>query len=249
MRVVGYARVSTERQVEAFGLAVQEDQLRAWARAGGHRLVAIARDEGVSGSSPPDERPGLVDAIAHLRDGRAAAIVVPRLDRLARDLVMQEQLLSEIRRAGGELRSTSAGEDHSLQDTPDDPTRALIRHVLGAVAQYERSMIRLRMRSGKRRKAEAGGYAGGRPPYGYRARGRELEEDPAEQEVVAVIVALRNVEGTSLRDVAGELDRRGYRQRNGRPWSPETVRNVLLRAGEMAPTRRDQRRGAGQRVT
>ena len=59
--------------------------------------------------------------------------------------------------------STSTAEAGYLGDDPDDPSRTLIRQVLGAVSQYERSMIALRLRSGRRRKAQHGGYAFGAP--------------------------------------------------------------------------------------
>lgn len=86
-RVTGYVRVSTRGQAEdGYGLAVQEATVRAWARAGRHRLVALHRDEGVSGSLA--DRAGLADALEDLRSGRASVLVVPRLDRLARDLIM-----------------------------------------------------------------------------------------------------------------------------------------------------------------
>jgi hypothetical protein len=50
-------------------------------------------------------------------------------------------LLAEVKRVGAAVYSTSPTESSFLGDDPDDPSRALIRQVLGAVAQYERSMI------------------------------------------------------------------------------------------------------------
>ena len=47
---------------------------------------------------------------------------------------------------GAEVFSTSDAEQGYLQDDPSDPSRKLIRQVLGAVAEYERAMIRLRLR-------------------------------------------------------------------------------------------------------
>ncbi len=82
--------------------------------------------------------------------------MVYRLDRLARDLILQETLLAEITAAGGQVFSTMPGEQAVIEDDPEDPSRRLIRQVLGAVAEYERSLIRLRLRNGRRRKAERG---------------------------------------------------------------------------------------------
>ncbi len=59
-------------------------------------------------------------------DGTVGGIAVYRLDRLARDLVLQEQLLAEVRRMGGQLFTTSAAEAGYLADDPDDPSRRLI---------------------------------------------------------------------------------------------------------------------------
>ena len=67
-----------------------------------------------------------------------------------------------------------AAEAGYLGDDPDDPSRTLIRQVLGAVSQYERSMIALRLRSGRRRNASQGGYAYGAPPFGFKAEDGEV---------------------------------------------------------------------------
>ena len=75
-----------------------------------------------------------------------------RLDRLARDLVLQEQLLAELHRRGKELASVDRTEHDSLAHSPDDPTRALVRRMLGSIAQYEREVIRLRLMAGRTRK-------------------------------------------------------------------------------------------------
>ncbi|MDP9389706.1 MAG: recombinase family protein [Actinomycetota bacterium] len=70
----------------------------------GHQLVALVTDEGVSGTLA--DRPRLGEALGLLREGKARGLVVHRLDRLARDLVLQEQLLAECWRLGTTVAST-----------------------------------------------------------------------------------------------------------------------------------------------
>jgi len=96
-------------------------------------------DEGISGSNAWEIRKALPEALRAAQEGRAQGIVVHRLGRLARDLIAQELLLREVRRLGGEVFSTSAGEAGYLTDNPDDPSRTLIRQILGAVSEYERN--------------------------------------------------------------------------------------------------------------
>jgi DNA invertase Pin-like site-specific DNA recombinase len=227
VKVVGYIRVSTDRQAEeGLGLEVQEAAIRNWANAEGHRVVVVARDEGVSGSL--EDRPGLDDAFASLRERRADALVVYRLDRLARDLILQEQLLAEAWRLGAQVCSTMAGEAGYLSDDPDDPSRRFIRQVLGAVAEYERATIVMRLRSGRRRKAEKGGYAYGAPSFGLTAQNGALEPVEAEQAVLTRIRELRT-SGASLRAISAHLEAEGLRAKRGVRWHPTTLARVIKR--------------------
>jgi len=125
----------------------------------------------------------------------------------------------EIRRSGGQAFSTAAGEQDFLVDDPDDPSRRLIRQVLGAVNEYERAMIRLRLRRGQQREAERGGYAGGRPPYGYRAEGKALVPVAEEQEVIRLVRRLHG-QGASLREISSNLEADGLKPRSGGTWHP-----------------------------
>lgn len=232
VRVVGYVRVSTDRQVDAgAGLDVQRQAVRAWCREHGHRLVATVADEGVSGTLT--DRPALAEALALLRERKAGAVVVHRLDRLARDLVLQEQLLAECWRMGADVCSTSAGEDAYLCDDPADPSRRLIRQILGAVSDYERAMVRLRLETGRRHKAAAGGYAYGAPPFGYRAEHGQLVARPDEQQALALIAELHRAQlvagATSVREIAAALTAAGHRPRRGSYWHPGVVARIVAR--------------------
>ena len=231
VKLVAYLRVSTDKQAEqGLGLEVQEQAIRKWARANGHRITLWTSDEGISGSNGLDTRIGLAEALAAVRDGEVGALVVYRLDRLARDLTLQESLLAEIRRTGGDLFSTSNAEAEFLVDDPDDPSRKMIRQVLGAVNEFERSMIALRLRSGRARKAEKGGFAYGSPPFGYRAENGELIPVPEEFDTVARIRAL-HAEGRSLREIGSALEAEGRTtKRGGTRWHPTTVQSVLRHA-------------------
>lgn len=236
MKVLGYVRVSTQVQAdEGLGLDVQEQAIRAWTKANGHRLVGIAREEGVSGSNGIETRRALPEALMQLRAGKAQGLVVYRLDRLARDLVLQEQLLAEIKKMGAEVFSTSPSEANFLGDDPNDPSRKLIRQVLGAVAEYERAMIGLRTRMGRARKAEMGGFAYGSPPYGYRAVNRQLSEQPEEQKALAEIRRMK-AEGKSLRAIAQDLEDQGFAPPRGKRWHPETLRLITSRESQVTDT-------------
>lgn len=230
MKVAAYLRVSTDAQAEhGLGLDVQRQAIRAWARQHGHKITGWHSDEGISGSNGLDDRDGLGDALAEVRGRRAGGLVVYRLDRLARDLILQETLLREIADLGGQAFSTMPGEQSVITDDPEDPSRELIRVVLGGVAQYERKLIRLRLRNGRRRKAQMGGYAYGSPPLGWRSEGRELVPEATEQAALDRIRELR-AEGRSIRSIATALTAEGHQPKRGGQWHPETIRRIVARS-------------------
>jgi DNA invertase Pin-like site-specific DNA recombinase len=233
VRYVVYLRVSTEQQADAGqGLAIQEEACRQWLRERRHRLVEVCTDAGRSGTLDVGHRPGLTRALALLGAEKADGVLVYRLDRLARDLILQEQVLAELHRRGKELSSCEATEDAHLRHSPDDPTRALVRRILGSVSAYERDVIRLRLMAGRARKALAGGYAGGGPPYGWAAVRGQLVRVPSEQQALKVMRRLRR-DGSSYREIVAELDRRGIPSRGG-SWHPGTVRDILVRMEKRA---------------
>src|SRR5262249_42796275 len=100
-RAIGYVRVSTAEQAEhGNGLAAQRVAIRQHAKSAGLRLVDVLADEGLSGSNGLEARVGLVDALTRLERGDADVLIVSRLDRLARDLLVQETVLERLRQKG-----------------------------------------------------------------------------------------------------------------------------------------------------
>jgi DNA invertase Pin-like site-specific DNA recombinase len=139
--LIGYARVSTQDQT----LDLQTDALT---RAGREKIFT----DTMSGAT--SERPGLQDAMTHLRAGDT--LVVWRLDRLGRTL---KQLIATIT----DLSDHRIG-FKSLQENMDTTTSGgkLIFHIFGALAEFEREVIRERTKAGLQA-ARARGRLGGRP--------------------------------------------------------------------------------------
>ena len=138
---IGYARVSTVDQ----HLNMQEDALRS---AGCEKVYTDV----VSGAKTA--RPGLNSALSHLRKGDT--LVVWRLDRLGRSLAHLIQTIKE-------LSEKEIG-FKSLQESIDTTTSGgqLIFHIFGALAQFERELIRERTNAGLKA-ARVRGRLGGRP--------------------------------------------------------------------------------------
>jgi len=231
MRLAAYVRVSTQEQAASgSGLDVQRSQVQAWADANGHDVVAWYCDEGISGSAGLEDRPGIFDAMAALPD--VDGLVVAKLDRLARSLAVQETLLAQVDRLGAHVFSADDAENEYLNDD-DEPTRRLIRQVLGAVAEWERGMIGARMKAGRSHRAREGMFAYGSPPFGWRSertdRGSRLVPLESEQATLARMRDLRS-QGLNLADIAAILGDEGRRTKRGLlDWNAGTVSRLLSR--------------------
>jgi DNA invertase Pin-like site-specific DNA recombinase len=138
---IGYARVSTEEQT----LNLQLDALKA---AGCDQVFT----DRVSGAKA--DRPGLANALGHLRDGDT--LVVWRLDRLGRSLPHLIETVTALADRGVGFKSLT----ESI-DTTNTGGR-LIFHIFGALAEFERDLIRERTQAGLRA-ARARGRKGGHP--------------------------------------------------------------------------------------
>lgn len=231
MRLAVYVRVSSESQLDGYGLDVQEKACRAWARAHGHRVVQVFTDAGVSGAKDAADRAGLSAALLALQQPPdAEGLLVAKLDRLARALTVQEAALAVAWRAGARVFTADGGE--VLRDDPDDPMRTALRQVVGVFAELDRRMVVKRLRDGRKAKAEAGQHHTGAYAYGYEGAGKGRARDAAprddEQRTVARILEMRAA-GQSYRHVAATLDSEGLRPRRAQVWSPMAVRNVAVR--------------------
>jgi DNA invertase Pin-like site-specific DNA recombinase len=140
--LLGYARVSTSEQ----NATLQHDALKA---AG---CIKVFTDK-ASGSL--DRRPQLDRLLDQLRQGDT--IVVWRLDRLGRSLKHLIQLVEDLAERGVGFRSLTEGMDTTTSGGK------LVFSIFGALAEFERSLIRERTMAGLA-SARARGRVGGRPP-------------------------------------------------------------------------------------
>lgn len=231
MDLVGYLRVSSDGQLDGFGLDTQRRSIRSWAKANSHRVVHWCEDA-TSGKVEAVDRPGFACAVEEVAGRRADGVIVARLDRLARQLTTQEAALAYLWKLGATVFTADQGE--VLPDDPDDPMRTAIRQVFGVFAELDRRMVTKRLRDGRAAKAATGRKSVGAYPYGYRGTGKGRERDAgpdhAEQRAVERITELRR-SGASYRSIVATLDDEGLRPRRAERWSPMAVRNVALRAG------------------
>ena len=151
MRLIAYVRTSTLNGAGQDSLDAQADACREWAEAHGHEVVAVERDEAMSGSLGIEQRPGLLRALMGVEDGTAEGIIVHRIDRLARELHVQEAALARAWSAGAHVEVIEAVDGPIKRDDPNDPMRTFVRQVMGASAQLERGLVSARLQGGRRR--------------------------------------------------------------------------------------------------
>lgn len=236
MRLVAYLRVSTIEQADkGYGLDVQREAIAKAAKALGAKVVAWQADEGKSGALDAADRPGLMGALAMLREGKADGLIVRDLDRLARAVSVQEAVLAEVWGNQGALVFTSVPPAEVPRDDPDDPMRTAMRQMRGVFHELDRRLIAKRLRDGRKVKAANGGHVNGPAPYGWRTDEPSdanphgaLVPVPEEQAVLRQMRTLA-VGGSSTREIARVLNAAGHRTKRGAEWSSPTVARILNR--------------------
>ena len=235
-RLVAYLRVSTiEQAAHGFGLDVQRRAIREAAKALDARIVATFADEGLSGALPVEKRPGLEAALAMIDNGEADGLIVRDLDRLAREITVQEAVVARVWMLDHAAVFTSLPPAEVPRDDPDDPMRTAMRQMAGVFAGLERMLVAKRLRDGRKAKAAAGGHATGSPPFGYKSAKRSpgnpsgaLVAVPAEQAALCRMRELR-AGGGSTRQIADVLSAEGHPTKRGGRWASATVARILAR--------------------
>jgi DNA invertase Pin-like site-specific DNA recombinase len=214
-KAFAYLRVSGKGQIEGDGFTRQLEAIKKYATHGDIKIVKVYREEGVSGTKDLEDRPALSALMVTLHSNGVKTVLIEALHRLARDLMVQESIVADFRRNGFEIISVAEPDMCS-----DDPSRKLIRQVLGAFAEYEKTMIVLKLKGARIRSKAANGVCEGRKPYGSR---------PGEAQVIERIMSLRDT-GMAMDTIAETLNAEGVAPRSGSKWYGSSVRNVLLRA-------------------
>lgn len=141
-------------------------------------------------------------------------ILVEAPHRLARDLMIQESILHDLKQHAFELVNLAEPDLCS-----DDPSRKFMRQVMGAMAEYEKSMIVAKLR-GARERARAKGACEGRKPYGFY---------PGEKAILERLKALR-ADGATYEAIASALNGEGVEPRQaGKKWHTGYIHRLLRR--------------------
>lgn len=208
MNVALYLRVSTEQQIEKYGLDVQHEKLQSYCQARGWTHVTDYIDGGYSGSNL--NRPALQQLIKDIQAKKIDLVLVYRLDRLSRS---QRDTLSLIE----ELFLPHHVEFISLSETIDTQTpfgRAAIG-ILSTFAQLERENIKERLYTCHQKMVqEEGLWAGGAgtTPYGYTrlARGQLVVNESERHHVQRIFESY--LELKSVAQVNKQLQTEGFKK-------------------------------------
>ena len=212
---VGYLRTSSARNVgrDKDSEPRQRAAIERYAKAAGFVIVDWFNDPAVSGRDPIEARPGFAALLDRIEDNGVRVVLVEDASRFARELMVQEAGIVVLQKRGVGLL-TSSGDD--LAEESADPTRKLMRQIVGAVIEFEKARLVARLR----RAREVKGKLGGRKPFAVLAPdavklAKQLRRRP------------RKGAPMSLREIAAELAKRGHLSARGTTYSASAVLSML----------------------
>src|SRR5215472_19138311 len=172
----------------------QRSAIAAFAKPHGFEIVEEFYDAAVSGADPIGERPGFKAMLDRIAGNGVRTIIVESPDRFARDLTVQLTGHDFLKSLEVELIPATAPDFF----TEDTPTAVLVRQVLGAIAQFEKTSLVAKLKAARDRKKAATGKCGGRKSYA-----------EAKPETVALAKELRRSR-MSLRRISATLAVQGH---------------------------------------
>lgn len=219
-KAIGYIRVSTTQQAsdDKYGVEVQRKEILAYADRNNYYIVDWKVDE-VSGAS--DKRPAFDEILyGDVTNPPFEAVIVFKNDRVARDTKLYFYYLYSLEKKNIKLLSTKE------EFVEGSEFANIYRALLQFVAEQERKNIALRTGKGRSMKAQCGGYAGGRAPYGYKVESGRLVIDEAERPIVELVFE-ETAKKTPMLTIAEILRERGFKTRNGHNFQASTVKGII----------------------
>jgi DNA invertase Pin-like site-specific DNA recombinase len=189
----------------------QRQAIHAYAKSIGYHIAGEYSDEGVSGTDAIEDRPGFAQLLAHIAGNGVRVVICENASRLARDLMVQEAAYRGLLKLGVKL--VAADSPDSFVD--NGPTSTLLRHILGAVSQFEKAGLVAKLKAARDRKKAERGKCSGRKTY--------LERDP---EAVTLAKSLSK-KGLTLKAIAAELAVQGHTQKDGKTYSHVAVMRMV----------------------
>lgn len=215
-----YMRCSGMGQVEGDTWDRQQLACQKYAAANDIEIVAVYRDEGVSGKTELEGRSGLAACLERVESNGVKLVIVESADRLARDSMIAEVIVRQFQKAGVRVLAASGGVDLTAGDD-SNPTAKLIRQILASVAEFDRCVTVLKLRAARERKKAKTGRCEGRKPMGHY---------PGEQETLDTILAMHGSNPPASPSViAFYLNARQIPTRHGKRWHAGTVSKILRR--------------------
>ncbi len=221
IEAVGYCRVSGKgQQNTGTGLDRQEETVRAYAKQNDYKLLQVYHE---AHTGTETERPIFEEMLAELLGNGCRVIIVECLDRLARDLSVQLQIIALLANKGITLINAMTGQDCT---NPTDPMTLAMIQVQGAFAQLDKNLLVRKLKKGRQAKKEKTGSCEGRKPYGFY---------PGESEILNRIKQLHRKIKYEKRlgpyEIATILNKENLPNRKGTLWHGATIRKIIERLG------------------
>jgi DNA invertase Pin-like site-specific DNA recombinase len=218
-KAVAYLRTSSRTNVGADKDSDKRQRaaIEAYAKLAGYEIVETFYDAAVSGADPVGARPGFAEMLERLMSNGARTIIVESPDRFARDLMVQ-LAGHDLLKAKGIFLVAASAPTHFIEDTP---TAVLVRQVLGAVAEFEKTTLVAKLAAARRRKRMA---------TGEKVEGRKSHSEARPDLVkLAKALARKKPKGgkLSLRAISAELAAQGFLNERGRPFNPKSIAAML----------------------
>lgn len=220
-KVYGYARASTEEQI--ITLKSQEEVIE---REYKHRFAdmewaGVVVESGVSGNIPISQRPKGLSLCANVEAGDV--VIVTKLDRGFRNLADLVNTLRLWRKKDVRLVLLDLGVDTGT------PVGAMLVHILGAVAQFERERMGERMRECARKIKMLRGYYQ-KAPYGFKLLGKKGEKqmvpDPYTRAIARKFIEWIEAGWTDEAIYFHCLQKR-IKQRSQKEWTRTMIQNTI----------------------
>lgn len=209
----GYIRVSGESQVKEDGPIRQREAIKTYAAKNGFRIVKWFVEEAVSGTVESKDRPAFSEMLAALMGNGTRTVLIERLDRIAREVYVQEGTIRLLKQKGFELISVSEPDLCS-----EDMYRVAMRQMMGVFAELDRKSIVYKLRAARQRKRARDGWCEGRKSFGSR---------PGEDSIIARMKSLR-VAGEPWANIAKILNAENLKPRKGKAWYATSVRRIVV---------------------